>query len=116
MNEIYVARADRLAARRLENDTLILCPDDSGLFVLNELGTAIWEAADGRTPLTAIVEQVICRDFEVDAITALQDALEFVEELRQQHILQVSDGPFQAGDETPGSVDASDSTSSELAR
>jgi hypothetical protein len=116
MNEIYVARGDRLAARRLENDTLILCPDDSGLFVLNELGTAIWEAADGRTPLTAIVEQVICREFEVDAATALHDAVEFVEELRQQRVLRVSDGPFPAGDDAPRSIEAPSSTSSELTR
>jgi hypothetical protein len=116
MNEIYVARGDRLAARRLENDTLILCPDDSGLFVLNELGTAIWEAADGRTPLTAIVEQVICREFDVDAVTALQDASVFVEDLRQRHILQVSDGPFQASEETPAPLDAPGSTANELGR
>lgn len=116
MNEIYVARGDRLAARRLENDTLILCPDDSGLFVLNELGTAIWEAADGLTPLGSIVEQVICREFDVDAVTALQDASEFVEELRQRHILQVSDGPFQVGDEALAPADAPDAASNELAR
>jgi hypothetical protein len=94
MNEIYVAQGERLAARRLDTETIILCPDDSGLYVLNELGTALWEAADGRTPLAAIVESVICRDFDVDAATALRDALEFVEGLRQQQILQVSDGPF----------------------
>ncbi len=116
MNEIYVAQGERLAARRLENDTVILCPDDSGLFVLNELGTAIWEAADGRTPLAEIVEQVICREFEVDGVTALRDALEFVEELRHRHILQVSDAPFRAADDTPAPLDTPASTSNEVAR
>jgi hypothetical protein len=110
MTEIYVARGDRLAARRLDTETIILCPDDSGLYVLNEVGTALWEAADGRTPLAAIVERVICRDFEVDAATALQDALEFVEGLRRQRILQVSDGPFQMYGDTQ------DSASRELAK
>jgi hypothetical protein len=100
MREIYIAQGERLAARRLDTETIILCPDDSGLYVLNELGTALWEAADGRTPLAAIVEGVICRDFEVDAATALQDALEFVEGLRRQRILQVSDGPLRAHDGT----------------
>ena len=102
MPEIYIAQGDRLAARRLDTETIILCPDDSGLYVLNEVGTALWEAADGRTPLAAIVERVICTDFEVDAATALQDAVEFVEGLRRQRILQVSDEPFQAFDETQG--------------
>jgi hypothetical protein len=110
MTEIYVAQGERLAARRLDTETIILCPDDSGLYVLNELGTALWEAADGRTPLAAIVEGVICRDFDVDAATALRDALEFVEGLRLQRILQVSDGPFHVhGDDK-------DSASSDLAK
>jgi hypothetical protein len=53
---------------------------------------------------------VICRDFDVDAATALRDALEFVEGLRLQRILQVSDGPFQVhGDDK-------DSASSDLAK
>jgi hypothetical protein len=109
MSGIYVARGDRLAARRLDTETIILCPDDSGLYVLNEIGTALWEAADGRTPLAAIVERVICRDFEVDAATALRDALEFVEGLERHRILQVSNGPLQA------CGDAQDSASSEIA-
>jgi Coenzyme PQQ synthesis protein D (PqqD) len=102
MSDIYIARGERLAARRLEAETIILCPDDSDLYVLNEVGTALWEAADGRTPLRAIVEGVICRDFEVESATALQDALEFVEGLRRQRILQVSDGPFEADGNAEG--------------
>jgi hypothetical protein len=31
MREIYIAQGDRLAARRLDTETIILCPDDSGL-------------------------------------------------------------------------------------
>jgi Coenzyme PQQ synthesis protein D (PqqD) len=104
MREIYIARGDRLAARVLGNETIVLCPDDSGLYVLNELGTVLWAAADGRTPLAAIVERVICVDFDVDRATAMQDALEFVEGLREHHILKVSDEPIPTGDDTYGSA------------
>jgi hypothetical protein len=94
MTDLYIARSDRLAARRLASETVILRPDDSGLYVLNELGTVIWDAADGTTPLATIVERVICPRFDVDAATALHDATEFIEGLRDHNILTVSDRPM----------------------
>jgi len=93
MTDLYIARGDRLAARTLASETVILRPDDSGLYVLNEIGTILWDAADGTTPLATIVEQVICPRFDVDAKTALHDAIEFVQGLRDHHILNVSDRP-----------------------
>jgi hypothetical protein len=104
MSAIYVARASRLAARRLDAETIILCPDDSGLYVLNEVGTTLWEAADGCTPLSAIVDTTICPRFDVDAATAMEDALAFVEGLRQHQILHVSDEPIPTDDRAPGAA------------
>jgi hypothetical protein len=94
MTHLYIARGSRLAARRLEAETVILRADDSGLFVLNELGSLLWGAADGTTPLATIVEQVICPRFEVDAATALQDATQFAESLRDHQVLELSDAPI----------------------
>jgi hypothetical protein len=99
VSEIYLRRAPRLAARRVEGEMIILAADDSRLFVLNEVAAAIWEAADGCSPLSAIVERVVCRDFEVDAETGLRDAREFVEQLASQRVLQVSPVPFEADGE-----------------
>jgi coenzyme PQQ synthesis protein D (PqqD) len=94
MTPLYIARGSRLAARRLEAETVILRADDSGLFVLNELGSLLWGAADGTTPLATIVEQVICPHFEVDAATALLDATQFAESLRDHHVLELSASPI----------------------
>ena len=94
MTNLYIARGDRLAARSLASETVILRPDDSGLYVLNEIGTILWDAADGATPLATIVEQAICPRFDVDATTALRDAIAFVEGLRDHDILRVSDRPL----------------------
>jgi hypothetical protein len=58
------------------------------------VATAIWESADGTTPLREIVEQRVCRDFNVDADTAYQDASSFVQELARHGILQVSPDPI----------------------
>ena len=101
MTDLYIARGNRLAARSLASETVILKPDDSGLYVLNELGTVLWDAADGTTPLATIVERVICPQFVVDAATALRDATEFVESLRDHKIFNLSDGPMTSHDLAP---------------
>jgi len=101
MTNLYIARGDRLAARALASETVILRPDDSGLYVLNEIGTVLWNAADGATPLATIVEQAICPQFDVDATTALRDATEFVQGLQDHHILRVSDQPMTSRGAVP---------------
>ena len=73
---------------------MILKADDSGLYVLNEIGTILWQAADGATPLSTIVDRMICPKFEIDAAAALCDATEFVRALADRNILQVSDRPL----------------------
>lgn len=112
MSELYIARAPRLAARRLESETVILSADDSGLFVLNALGTVLWEAADGRTPLARIVERDVCAAFDVDFDTAARDAEAFVDGLRRHGILDVSASPID-GEVAPASVRDRDAAAGE---
>jgi hypothetical protein len=106
MTDLYMARGPRLAARVLASETVILKADDSGLYVLNEVGTLLWGAADGKTPLATIVEQLICPRFDVDEASALQDATEFVRELGDHNILNVSDRPMTGLDALPVSDEA----------
>ena len=67
---------------------------DSTFFTLNEVATAIWKAADGRTPLSKIVRDHICELFDVDISQAQADAERFVADLASHGILLVSDRPF----------------------
>jgi Coenzyme PQQ synthesis protein D (PqqD) len=97
VSDVFVARGDRLAARKVAGEMVILLADDSSLFVLNAVGTAIWEAADGVTPLSAIVEDVICRQYEIDPDTAVRDMLEFVTAL-EEHGLMVTSGSARAAE------------------
>ena len=94
MTELYIARGPKLAARKLDGEMVILSAEDSGLFVLNEVGTALWEAADGQTPLSRIIDGVICSSYDVDAATVLADALEFIEALGRHRVLWVSGEPI----------------------
>jgi hypothetical protein len=75
---------------------MIMSAVDSTFFTLNEVATMIWQAADGRTPLSDIVTGKICPEFEVDAEQAGRDAEQFVNDLSQHGILLVSEQPIPA--------------------
>ena len=94
MSAIYVARGTKLAGRKIKNQMIIMTAHDSVLSSLNELGTAIWDAADGVTPLDEIVERRVCAQYDVEPAEALKDAQEFVQDLAGDGIVIVSDQPI----------------------
>ncbi len=85
----FVRRGDRLAARKVGGEMVILSADDSSLLVLNEVGTAIWEAADGATTIQALAD-CLCALYDVDPVTALRDVDEFVRALASAGIVSTS--------------------------
>jgi hypothetical protein len=95
--ETYIARSSAIAARMLGGEMMVMNSVNSTFFTLNEIATAIWQAADGRTPLREIVREKICGEFEVDPDEAQKDAAVFVAELSEHGILLVADRPFQDG-------------------
>jgi hypothetical protein len=94
MSPVYVARATEIAARALGGEMMIMSARDSTLFTLNEVATTIWQAADGRTPLSEIVESKVCTEFEIAPEQAFEDAESFVRELAGHGVLLVSDQPI----------------------
>jgi hypothetical protein len=94
MSETYVARSSAIAARILAGEMMVMNSMDSTFFTLNEVATAIWQAADGRTPLREIVRTRICEQFDVDPEQAEKDAEQFVTELSLHGILVVSAQPL----------------------
>lgn len=95
MNDPYIAKSTAIAARMLGGEMMVMSAVDSTFFTLNEVATSIWQAADGRTPLSEIVARVVCTQFEVDPDLARADAEHFVEELSKHGILLVSDSPIE---------------------
>lgn len=94
MKAIYIAPAKTIASRILGEEMVIMSAVDSTLFTLSEVATVIWRAADGRTPLSEIVDRCVCAEFDVLPETALRDAQVFIEELAQHGVLRVSDQPI----------------------
>ena len=104
MSETYIARSSGIAARKLAGEMMVMNSMDSTFFTLNEVATAIWQAADGETPLREIVRTRICGEYDVDPEQAQQDAEQFVADLSQHGILMVSDQPLRnspAGEKKP---------------
>ncbi len=95
MSPMYVSRSSSVAARVFDGETIVMSPLDSTIFVLNPTATAIWQSADGRTPLADVVRDRICAEFEVEFDTAMQDAEKLVQELSAHGILVVSDTPAE---------------------
>jgi hypothetical protein len=100
----YVARATNVAARMIGDEMMIMSGLDSSLFSLNETASVLWQAADGVTPLAQIVDERICKDYDVDSAAALRDAEELAEELARHGILRLSDSPLaESGQPTKAS-------------
>ena len=90
MPEVYLTQSSRTAWRVYDGEAVILWPDDSTLNTLNVVGTLIWESADGKSPLSAIVAR-ICEEFDVHPERAERDAMAFIAKLRVRGLLTVSE-------------------------
>jgi len=88
----YPEQNPKAAWRVYDGEAVIVSPEDSTLHTLNAVGTVIWEAADGRTAMEAIVARVI-EAFEVDRATAARDAAAFVDSLCRRGLLTVLEAP-----------------------
>jgi hypothetical protein len=92
--DAYPVQNPRAAWRVYEGEAVIVSPEDSTLHTLNPVGTLIWQAADGRTALDAIVGRV-CETFDVDPATAARDAAAFVELMQRRGLLTVHETPHE---------------------
>lgn len=90
MADRYLTQNPKMAWRVYDGEAVILCPDDSTLNTLNAVGTLIWEAANGNTPVSAIVVR-ISEEFDVEPERAERDVTVFIEKLGQRGLLIVSD-------------------------
>lgn len=104
MSEKYIARSSAIAARVVGGEMMIMSAADSTFFTLNETATLVWQAADGITPLSRIVAEKVCSEYDIDPEIAIRDAEHFVEELSRHGILISSDRPIPPNNSVPGAA------------
>ena len=93
MNELFPKRAQNAAFRVLGGEAIVMNPEDSSLFSLNQTAAVIWRAADGTRSLREIVESDVCGEFEVEPEVAIAEALEFASALAEHGILILAETP-----------------------
>jgi hypothetical protein len=95
MSPLYPVRSRNLAARMFEGEMMIMSSRNATLFNLDDVGSVIWAAADGRTSLEEIVADKVCAQYDVTLEVALPDAESFVRELAAHGIMELSETPIE---------------------
>jgi methyltransferase-like protein len=90
----YLRRNSSTAYRIINGAALVVGASEGKLRTLNNVGTFIWELADGQHTLEEIIDRV-CQEFDVDYSVAKQDAEAFVKELESKNMLVLTDSPVK---------------------
>ena len=75
-----VTRNKDVAWRIIEGEAILISAEDSMLHSLDEVGTRIWELADGSNTIKDIAQKIF-DEYEIDLETAQNDVVEFVANL-----------------------------------
>ena len=78
-----------LTVKRIGTETIILTKSGEELHTLDETGTFVWSAIDGKRTLTQILD-MICGEYEVVRERAQTDLLAFIDALEEKEILKVT--------------------------
>jgi hypothetical protein len=84
----YVTRDPDAAWRVFEDGAVIVSPTESVMHSLNEVGTRVWDLADGTLTIGEIIETVL-DEFVVERAEAERDVLEFCRALFDKGMISV---------------------------
>jgi Coenzyme PQQ synthesis protein D (PqqD) len=86
--DTVLVRNPRLSWRVLEDEAVILYPEEGTLHRLNVTGTQVWEQLDGTTPLSLIAKS-LTTEFEVTIEDAERDLRTLAAELFEAKLVEV---------------------------
>lgn len=84
-------RAQNVAWRVIDGTAVLVVPGSPTILTLNEVGTKVWELADGR-PESEIVAAIV-NEFEVTRSQAEQDVERFMTEMQAKGVLVAAGKP-----------------------
>ena len=88
----YVVPDSRVIGRLIDEEAVLVLPEQGKVQVLNEVGARIWSLADGTRTVREIAA-VICAEYEVDRAQAEADTLAFVLELAERGVVALMERP-----------------------
>ncbi len=83
---VVPVQAEGLTVRQVGNEAIILTEEGEELHTLDETGTFVWKAIDGKKSLSQILD-LICAEYEVAHDRARVDLFVFVEALKGKGII-----------------------------
>jgi hypothetical protein len=91
LTKCFLKESD-FATRSILGETIIVpikagVGDLNSIYVLNELGTQIWELIDGQTSINRMIEE-ICKAYDVGPEDAEKDAIEFLNSLELSGLIR----------------------------
>jgi hypothetical protein len=78
--------ADGLTVKQVGTETIILTESGEELHTLDETGTFVWSAIDGKHTLSQILD-TLCNEYDVPCERAKTDLLSFIEALEEKEII-----------------------------
>jgi len=88
----YPSRSSEMASRIIENETVVVIPQEGIVEVLNNTGSRIWELMDGKKKTQEIID-ILVPEFEVSKEVLQTDTIGFLEELADKKMVVLSDEP-----------------------
>ena len=91
----YISRVEKnVVWAKLKEIIIIIAikQAEEKVFKLNKTASYIWEHCDGKKTAAELIKE-LCREFEVDEATALNDAVEFIEKMQNKQLISLSATP-----------------------
>lgn len=84
--EVQPDKHPRTASRLVAGEAVIVLPEEGTVKVLNEVGSRIWELADGTRAVHEIVD-TIYEEYDVDREQAREEVVAFIGEMVEGELL-----------------------------
>jgi hypothetical protein len=86
------AQRERVVARRLGEEMVLLNTETEAYFTLNDVGARVWELIDGRQTVATIIRQLLA-EYDVPETELQTDVDELLSQFADQQLITWVDGP-----------------------
>jgi hypothetical protein len=81
-------RTENVISRQIDDEAVLVSPEQGEVKVINQTGVLIWESCDGHTSVGQLVE-IVCSEYLVDQEVAQVDVLAFLEALHERGLVSL---------------------------
>lgn len=92
-SDTFVKQSERIAARVVEGNAVVIVIDAQTLHTLNEVGTFVWSAIGPEGKRLDVIVSELTREFDVERAEAEADVQTFVAELVELGALELDASP-----------------------